>query len=178
MAFQKILVALDHSSPESEIVFQEAIKIAKRERSHLILFHCVSWENQEKINPLVGIGALGNVNLYETLQKCCKNTWTKEIEQVDRWLKTYWDRAKSQGISVEYQYQVGNPSASICEQAHHWGADLIVIGRQNRMKWSEFLWGSISGSVLNRACCSVFVVQLGRSDIKKLSISKAQPIYN
>ncbi|MEB3280940.1 MAG: universal stress protein [Lyngbya sp.] len=178
MAFQKILVALDYSSPQAETVFQQAIKLAKTEGSHLMLFHCISWENEEKINPLVGIGALGNVNLHTTLQKCCPERWTEELEQVRHWLQTYREQATSEGVSVEYKYQVGNPCASICEQAKHWGADLIIIGRRTRMKWSELLLKSVSSYVLHHASCSVFVMQAGVSYAENLSVSNTQALYN
>ncbi|WP_413161409.1 universal stress protein [Capilliphycus salinus ALCB114379] len=178
MAFQKILVALDCSSPEAENVFQQAIKLAKSEGSHLMLFHCISWENEEKINPLVGIGALGNVNLHTTLKQFCQQRWTEQIEQVRDRLHTFYEQAKSEGVSVEYKYQAGNPSASICEQAYNWGADLVMIGRRSRMKWSELLLKSVSSYVLHHASCSVFVIQTGISYPENISVSNAQAIWN
>lgn len=178
MAFQKILVALDCSTLEAATVFQEALKLAKTERSQLMLFHCISWENEETINPLVGIGALGNINLYKTLQKFCQESWTEEVDKVRHSLQAYRDQAISQGVSVEYKYQVGNPSASICEQAEHWGADLVMIGRRTRFKWSELFSRRVSSYVLNNASCSVFMIQTGMPCPEKLSVPNAQAIFN
>ncbi|MEA5521907.1 universal stress protein [Limnoraphis robusta] len=178
MTFHKILVALDISSPEVERVFQEALKVAKTEGSNLMLFHCISWENEEKINPLAGIGTLGNVNLHTTLKQFSQASWTEQVKQVRSQLQRYCDTAKSQGISVEYQYQVGNPSALICEQAKDWNADLVIVGRRNRMKWSEFLLKSVSSSVLHHASCSVFVIQTETACTKNQSASQTQPVYN
>ncbi len=178
MTFQKILVALDCSSSEVETVFQEALKLAKVENSHLMLFHCISWENEDKINPLVGIGALGNVNLHKTFQKFSQESWTKEVNQVRSQLQNYCNLAKDQGIPVEYQYQVGNPSESICNQAHDWRADLVIVGRGNRLKWSELLLKSVSSFVLHHASCSVFVIQTGSSNSTPPSVSSVQAIYN
>lgn len=178
MTFQKILVALDCSSSEVETVFQEALKLAKVENSHLMLFHCISWENEDKINPLVGIGALGNVNLHKTFQKFSQESWKKQVNQVRSQLQNYCNLAKDQGIAVEYQYQVGNPSESICNQAHDWGADLVIVGRRNRIKWSELLLKSVSSHVLHHASCSVFVIQTGVSYSTPASVSPVQAIYN
>ena len=178
MAFQKILVALDCFSPEAETVFQQGIKFAKSEGSHLMLFHCISWENEEKINPLVGIGALGNANLHATLKQFCRERWTEEIERVRDRLQSFYEQAKLQGISAEYNYQVGNPSASICQHAEDWGVDLVIIGRRTRMKWSELLLKSVSSYVLHHASCSVFVIQTGASGAESLSVSEAQAIWN
>ncbi|MGF1480756.1 MAG: universal stress protein [Cyanophyceae cyanobacterium] len=154
--FDKILVALDRSE-RSPIVFKQALEIASAPTSKMLLFHCLDWD-AERAQPLFGVGTLGDIKMtpgpglrHESLQK--------DLEQVRQWLEDYRQQALSCGIVAELKSPVGSPGARICEQARHWGAAVIVLGRRGRRGLSEVLLGSVSSYVVHHADCSVLIVQ-------------------
>jgi nucleotide-binding universal stress UspA family protein len=51
------------------------------------------------------------------------------------------------------------PKELILEEAHKWGADLIVVGSHGRHGLSRFLLGSVSEAVASHASCSVEIVR-------------------
>ncbi len=53
------------------------------------------------------------------------------------------------------------PKELILEEAHKWGADLIVVGSHGRRGMSRFLLGSVSEAVAAHANCSVEIVRHG-----------------
>jgi nucleotide-binding universal stress UspA family protein len=81
-------------------------------------------------------------------------------KQASGLLKNYCDAAAKQGLQVEFDCKMdGDPGHSICESAHNWGADLIVLGRRGRTGFAEAFLGSVSNYVVHHASCSVFVIQ-------------------
>jgi nucleotide-binding universal stress UspA family protein len=54
------------------------------------------------------------------------------------------------------------PKELILEEAHKWGADLIVVGSHGRRGISRFLLGSVSEAVAAHANCSVEIVRHSR----------------
>jgi nucleotide-binding universal stress UspA family protein len=61
------------------------------------------------------------------------------------------------GISAEII--AGNAARQIIARAKHWGADLIVLGTNERRGLSRWLFGSTSAAVAKRAHCSVRVIR-------------------
>ena len=53
----------------------------------------------------------------------------------------------------------GNAARQIVARAKHWGADLIVLGTNERRGLSRWLFGSTSAAVAKRAHCSVRVIR-------------------
>ncbi|MBD0373887.1 MAG: universal stress protein, partial [Pyrinomonadaceae bacterium] len=45
------------------------------------------------------------------------------------------------------------------DEAEEWGADLIVVGKQNRRGLRRLISGSVSERVASRAPCSVKIVR-------------------
>jgi nucleotide-binding universal stress UspA family protein len=52
-----------------------------------------------------------------------------------------------------------SPKQLILEEAHKWGADLIVVGSHGRRGMGRFLLGSVSEAVASHASCSVEIVR-------------------
>jgi nucleotide-binding universal stress UspA family protein len=66
--------------------------------------------------------------------------------------------ATALGVSTEFTQIPGTPGHAICDLAHSWGADLIIMGRRGRLGLSEAILGSVSNYVTHHACCSVLTV--------------------
>ena len=160
MVFQKILVALDRSL-EASVVLEQALNLSQQGKSTLMLFNCLSWEEEKKANPLIGIGTLGDINIYSypKLDKLGHESLQKDIEQVQEWLTTLSKQVIAKDMSAEIDCRVGVPGSWICDRAKSWDADLIVLGRRGHTGLSELLLGSVSNYVVHHAPCSVLVVQ-------------------
>ncbi len=156
MAVNKILVALDRS-PQSLVVFEQALEIAQIEESHLLLFHTLSWDANEQWTPF--IGTLADIDLYGNFHRLHREHLQQEIEKAQSWLQTYCHQARLKNVPSELDCQLGEAGSLICKAAQNWGADLIVIGRRGHRWLSEILLGSVSNYVVHHALCSVLVVQ-------------------
>jgi nucleotide-binding universal stress UspA family protein len=63
------------------------------------------------------------------------------------------------GLEVQSAAPVGEPRATILDEAKAWGADLIVLGSHGRHGLDRLLMGSVADSVAVYAHCSVEVVR-------------------
>lgn len=139
MSFEKILVAID-GSPISETVFERAIELAHRHAGQLLIFHDVESSSPSRMT-------MSSIVLE------------KQTEQAKALLQSYADKAKNQGIAVEFNHYAGDPGINICDLARSWKADLIVLGRRGLKGLAELIAGSVSNHVVHHAPCSVLVVQ-------------------
>lgn len=158
MTPQKILVALDRSV-QAPIVFERALELAAQFNSSLMLFHCFDWERENKPEAFLGIGTLGDVDLYGTALGGRREYLTRQLERDKDWLQSYARQALQRGIKTDDRAQVGDPGVRICQMAREWEANLVVLGRRGHQGISEVLLGSVSNYVLHHAPCSVLVVQ-------------------
>jgi nucleotide-binding universal stress UspA family protein len=62
-------------------------------------------------------------------------------------------------VKISAEVIAGRAARQIIERAKHWGADLIVLGTNERRGLSRLLFGSTSAAVAKRAHCSVRVVR-------------------
>jgi len=62
-------------------------------------------------------------------------------------------------VRISAEVIAGNAARQISAQAKHWGADLIVLGTNERRGLSRWLFGSTSAAVANRAHCSVRIIR-------------------
>jgi nucleotide-binding universal stress UspA family protein len=151
--YRKILVALDRS-PQSEIVFEQALELAKKEEAALMLFHCLPFETQ-------GVGSYADVfgreliNFSVELQKVLD----QESEQARQFLRNYCQKAMEQGVSTEWDLKIGDAGSRIRELVKAWDADLVIVGRRGHRGLAEIVLGSVSSYVIHQAPCSVLVVQ-------------------
>jgi nucleotide-binding universal stress UspA family protein len=66
---------------------------------------------------------------------------------------------RSARVRISAEIIAGSAARQIIGRAKHWGADLIVLGTNERRALSRLLFGSTSAAVANRAHCSVRVIR-------------------
>lgn len=160
--FKKILVALDRSEM-GEQIFKQGLAFAKMTGATLLLLHVLS--SEEEGSPYVTV--FSNFNYYpgigdktfEFYQKQWNNFNNEGIEM----LQSLCSKANEQGVDTEFTQNFGSPGRTICDLAHNWGADLIVMGRRGHSGLTELFLGSVSNYVLHHAPCSVHIVHLSTS---------------
>jgi sulfate permease, SulP family len=62
-------------------------------------------------------------------------------------------------LKISAEIIAGRAARQIIERARNWGADLIVLGTNERRGLSRLLFGSTSAAVAKRAHCSVRVIR-------------------
>lgn len=155
MSFQRILVAID-CSPAAATVFEQTLKLAFTHESSVMLVHCLTSKTWEEFSLMMD-SAFG-LAAKEKLRQLQQKNW-QEMEQARKLMQTYCAQATAHGIPTQYYCPVGEPSFRICEFAHNWCADLIIVGRRSRRGLLEILLGGVSDRVVRQAPCSVLIVQ-------------------
>ncbi|PSO48127.1 MAG: universal stress protein [Cyanobacteria bacterium SW_9_44_58] len=153
MTYQKILAALDGSS-QGEAVFNQAIAIAKPYQAQLLFFHALIFDGRS-MEAYSGIYGQNVMSLSSSLQEHIE----AQTQEVETWLQNYSQRAQQEGLTVEYDWKIDDPSSWIRETAKSWDADLVILGRRGRRGLAEIFLGSVSNHVVHYAPCSVLVVQ-------------------
>jgi nucleotide-binding universal stress UspA family protein len=153
MGYNRILVALDRSE-HSQVVFEQALNIAKHDRSTLLLFHCLPVQTGG-MNPYGNLYGQELVSFSQAIQEQIE----REINQVCQWLNEYSQVAIQEGLTVESDWKIGDPGSWVREIAKSWDADLVVLGRRGFHGLTELLLGSVSNHLVHHVSCSVLVVQ-------------------
>jgi nucleotide-binding universal stress UspA family protein len=170
MMFKKILVALDRSEIGQQ-VFEEALNLAKLTQASLMLVHVLSPE--EEGSPYVPM--MSNFDYYPGLTSQSFELYQKQWDTFKnlgiQMLQSFSAQANTAGVNTEFTQNVGNPGRIICDLAHSYGADLIVMGRRGHSGLMELFLGSVSNYVLHHAPCSVYVVHLSAT-VKKDEVVK------
>lgn len=162
MGFQKIFIALDESEL-SHSVFDRALDLAQLSGAELMLFHCLVPELVgESIGPMSA-----ELGLYPEMVERTYQAQYQQVEQhkdrVRQRLQHYCEIAIAREVAAQFDAQIGEAGPSICESAHNWQADLIVVGRRGRSGLTEVLLGSVSNYVVHHAQCAVLIIQAGKS---------------
>lgn len=153
MRYRKILVALDRSS-QSDSIFEQALEIAKKEETALMLFHCLPSELQ-------GSGLYADMYSRELIYYFdeMQERLRQEKQEACEWIADYCQMATAQGVATEWDVKVGDAGSVLVQLANTWNADLIVLGRRGHRGLAEIFLGSVSNYVVHHAPCSVLVVQ-------------------
>ncbi|MBE9177323.1 universal stress protein [Oculatella sp. LEGE 06141] len=157
MGFQKILAALDYS-PLCQLVFDQALELALRNRARLMLFHCLSSDPVAGPPPFSGELGLSPRWLNQAYQAQYVHL-EQQIQQTQALLNRYYEVAVQHGVATECDYRIAEPGQGLCLAAKQWEASLIVLGRRGRRGIAEVLFGSVSNYVLHHASCAVLVIQ-------------------
>lgn len=151
----KILVALNHSEIHKS-VFETAVLLAQTTGATLKLVHILS-ENE------AGHPVLPSYAYYPMLDERNYELYRENLTEYKQWgidfLQNLTQEATAAGVKTEYTQLTGNPGRSICEIAHIWSADLIVVGSRGLKGLKEMFLGSVSNYVTHHAPCSVLIVR-------------------
>ncbi len=157
--FKKILVALDNSSM-NQLVFAQALSLAKQNQANLMLLHVLSGEEEGSPMPLPP--EVGDP-YWSAATEISLETWLKQWETYEstclEQLQKFTVEAHHSGINAEFRQIPGSPGRTICDLAWSWQADLIVIGNRGRSGLGELLLGSVSNYVVHHALCSILTVK-------------------
>ncbi|MGL5832151.1 MAG: universal stress protein [Waterburya sp.] len=162
--FNKILVAIDHSSVMNQQVFDQALALAKGDQGNLILLNILSVE--EAHSPLRSAYADSHRDRYihdepQFIRRGNQGyapQWSDGKQQGIKLLRSFTQKAIAAGITTEFGQITGHPSSTICEFAQLCHADVIVMGRKEDSSIKEIFLGSVSNYVLHNAPCSVLLV--------------------
>ncbi|MEM9163787.1 MAG: universal stress protein, partial [Cyanobacteria bacterium P01_F01_bin.4] len=83
-----------------------------------------------------------------------RSLWKRFEDRCLRYLKAYADRAKNAGFVVDYKQIRGIPEKAICEVAHQWDADMLILGYTEPDAIQ-----TLSRYVLQKAPCPVLFVK-------------------
>jgi nucleotide-binding universal stress UspA family protein len=155
MVYKRILTPLDFS-PSSEVVFNQALEIAQQNQATLMLLHCIPFESYLPHGSFFG-EAWGN------LPTMLGQRLEKEKERTTQTLSDYAQKAQNQGLTVEWDWKLGEAGGWIQKISEAWQADLIVLGRRGLRGLSEVFLGSVSNYVVHHVTCSVLIVPLKES---------------
>ncbi len=159
MFINKILVALDRSEM-GNLVFEQALDLAKVTKASLMLLHVLSAE--EEGSPYVPV--YSGFDYYSGVRgqtlEVYQQQWDAFKHESIEMLQYFCTQANTAGVSTEFRQNLGSPGRCICDLALCWGADLILMGRRGRSGLRELFLGSVSNYVLHHAPCSVHIVHL------------------
>ncbi|NJL60728.1 MAG: universal stress protein [Methylacidiphilales bacterium] len=173
--FKKILVAVENNQI-GNLVFDEALALAKATNASLMLVHVMSPYSDRNINPI----SMDPYSFYpamhsEALAQTLKQWDSLKQENLD-FLRVLCSTAASEGVTAEFTQNLGDPGRIICEMARNWQAEVIILGRRGRAGLSEFFLGSVSNYVLHHAPCSVLAIQGITSATQKVSETEQQVV--
>jgi nucleotide-binding universal stress UspA family protein len=157
---QKILLAIG-DSPDFAQILESGLSLAEKLGAEILILHVLNPLVPHGLsaveNPLVG-GVLPIVN-DRAIEQFITAWHEYELKGIDR-LQTYAAQARARGVKADTLQNYGDSGPLICEAAKNWGADLILIGRNQKSMLSEVFVGSTSNYVVHHAPCSVMVIQL------------------
>jgi nucleotide-binding universal stress UspA family protein len=153
--FQRILVAINNDDT-SQIVFDEAVALAKQIGANLILVHVLSSELQEPT-----LVSYSYPVITEEMMQRFRNQWEAVEKTGLMRLQELADQAIANGITPEFTQNIGNPGQVICQIAKTWNADLILMGRREQSALGELIMGSTSQFVTRHSHCAVLLIPNG-----------------
>ena len=157
--FQKILIALGDDPVAAEVLAQ-GLTLASQLRATVLLLHVLNPLESHGFDtagsPLVG-GILPLVNDAAIAKYTAE--WQNYEQQGAARLQSYAAQATNLEIQAEILQSFGDSGPTICTTAKNWGADLIILGRNQKSNWAEIFLGSTSNDVLHHAHCSVLTIQ-------------------
>ncbi|MGD1700040.1 universal stress protein [Dapis sp. BLCC M229] len=139
MAFKTIIVALNNSQSDLEVVIQALTEFHLTSETRVILSHVVAMEKSDL-----------------EADKPQSDREKIFIGEFEKQLKLYQEKLP---CKTEVEVVIGDPTEEIVRLSNIYSADLIVIGSRGLKGINRILQGSVSSQVIAEANCSVFVVK-------------------
>ena len=143
---RRILHATDYSRA-SERALQEAVDLAKQNKSELLVVHVI-----EPVAPYVSGEDFTGAELYLKLEETTKQDAQASMKKLMQRLGRLRIKAKSLLLK-------GTPYDQIVRAAKNRKADIIVIGTHGRTGLTKLFLGSVAGHVVSTAQCPVLTVR-------------------
>lgn len=145
--YKRILLGTDFS-PECACVFEQGLRIAKDNKSELIIAHAHAMPNELAFLPHA---------TYEQWVTTSRGKTTKQIKQL-------MQRAHKEGVRCCHALVLtGFPESGIIAAAKKLKVDLIVIGTHARRGVSRLVAGNVAMHVILHSPCSVLIVRLPKN---------------
>ncbi|MBS7577341.1 MULTISPECIES: universal stress protein [unclassified Enterococcus] len=140
--YQNILIAID-GSDESDVAFNKAMNVAKRNNTALIIAHIVDTRAFQSVSSFDGTLA------------------DEATQAANKILDEHIDRAKSFGVTnVKKIIEFGSPKSLIATKIpEKENIGLIMLGATGLNTIERLLIGSVSEYVIRHAPCDVLIVR-------------------
>jgi nucleotide-binding universal stress UspA family protein len=153
--YQRIIVPID-GSETSNRAMAEAFRIAKESGGRVRLVHVV-----EEMAYLTGYDQFGGYGgeLLKIMRETGTNILAKGVAA-----------AQAEGVAAEQALfdNLGERLAEVvAEEAHRWGADLIVVGTHGRRGVGRMLMGSGAEHIVRMAPVPVLVIRSGNPEARR-----------
>lgn len=156
--FSKILLAIDGSKPSMDAA-EDAIEIAKNNKSQLIVIHVIDFYKYPYL--------LSSTVLAPTFGS---QKFDKDKKKAEEWIKTVKEKyvqsnavndgdAYTKNFKTEIIEGKTSVAATIVDYAESKNVDLIVIGSRGVTGFKKMLVGSVTSDVVKYAHCSVLVIR-------------------
>ena len=144
----KNIMAATDGSKYSVAATAEAVRIAKRCKSNLIIIAVVHTDALSSMSPDTGY----TQSQQEVIEK-------EELQRAERNISVVKELADKEGILAEGIIAEGRPHEAIVKAARDKNIDLIVVGSHGRTGISKFLMGSVTERVIGNAESAVLIVK-------------------
>lgn len=148
---KNIMLATD-GSKYSEAAAAEAISIAKRCGSNLMVVSVVSLEAKQHYET----GFLTS-RLKKALDEI---RWKDSPEAAERNISAVMEMAKNEGVNAEGLALIGRHYEAIVDAAREHNTDIIVLGAHGKTGIERLLMGSVTERVIALSPCTVLVVKI------------------
>ncbi|HYO06529.1 MAG TPA: universal stress protein [Phototrophicaceae bacterium] len=156
--FSKILLAIDGSKPSIDAA-EDAIEIAKNNKSKLIVIHVIDfYKYPYLLSATVLAPTFGSQRFDEDKKKA--EEWIKTVKEkyVQSNAVNNGD-ADAKNLKTEIIEGKSSVAATIVDYAESKNVDLIVIGSRGVTGFKKMLVGSVTSDVVKYAHCSVLVIR-------------------
>jgi nucleotide-binding universal stress UspA family protein len=141
MALKTIILALDNSPSDLELVIHVLTELQLQPETRVILSHVVATSNDD-------LGHEADRPQPESEQI--------PYHGIEKQLQLYQEKLP---CASEVEIVLGDPTEEIVRLSNIYSADLIVIGTRGLQGINRILQGSVSSQVVADATCSVLVVK-------------------
>ncbi len=153
--FPKILLAIDGSKPSMDAA-EDAIEIAKNNKSKLIILHVIDlYKYPYLLSSTILAPTFGSQRYAEEKKKA--EEWMDAIKE--KFKQSNDNDVNIENFKTEVVEGKTSVAATIVEYAESEDVSLIVIGSRGVTGFKKMLVGSVTSDVVKYAHCSVLVIR-------------------